>query len=683
MNHTHTFRRPLRPLAAALLTLTCTAMTVANAQTSTLGTRNSLNQPNPAVLSNPGAAWKDYSRAEQYPNAITLPLQFITLSSGKKLAVLVSVPADANGKAVPGSFPVILTQTAYRIDMGQLIGGIMPSGPTLMIGGKDKFMITRGYITVAVDILGAGMSQGEEQLLGEAEQKAYGEALDWATKQPWSNGSVGLAGTSYLGIDSLLTAQQQNPAVKAVFAQVPMGDPYRGTVAPGGLMNATFIGLWMTLTQNLSTANDAAKLAYPAFAAQIDAATQEHKAAVNNWYLPTLTGALSGANGLATDDGNFWAVRSPLEGAARIKAPTFIVGASNDIFQRDEPLLYEQLKRNVNTKLVILPGSHVGSILAGQSSANNSLSNGAPGSESLLLAWFDQYLKGFNTGADAMPNVTQYVQGYGLLGVKRYATATDWPHPQLTPKRYYLHGNGKLNTSLPAAGEATRTVTEPKAPVVTASQTDKGNLQTSVTLNDGSDCSNSNVQWSLGINGLVPLPCHSNDAIVEAAQKALNYQTDILTSDLYLNGPIQADIWMTASKTQAALAIRVDDVDLLGVATPITTGLMSAGYRAVDTARSRYINDVMIQPWHPFTAASVQAVTPGQPMLVPVEIFPAAVLVRAGHRLRISISASNQTQGIWTTPQQALANGNVSTILNDPGHPSSVVLPVVPASVLR
>ena len=58
---------------------------------------------------------------------------------------------------------------AYRIDMGQLIGGIMPSGPTLMIGGKDKFMISRGYITVAVDILGAGMSQGEEQLLGEAE----------------------------------------------------------------------------------------------------------------------------------------------------------------------------------------------------------------------------------------------------------------------------------------------------------------------------------------------------------------------------------------------------------------------------------------------------------------------------------------------------------------------------------
>ena len=376
-------------------------------------------------------------------------------------------------------------------------------------------------------------------------------------------------------------------------------------------------------------------------------------------------------------------VRSPLEGAARIQAPTFIIGASNDIFQRDEPLLYEQLKRNVNAKLLILPGSHVGSILAGQSSANNATSQGAPDSESLLLAWFDQYVKGLSTGADTMPNVTQFVEGYGLLGIKRYATATDWPHPQMAPKRYYLHGNGKLNTKLPVAGEATRTVTEPKAPVVTASQTDKGNLQTSVTLNDGSDCSNSNVQWSLGINGLVPLPCHSNDAIVEAKQKALNYQTDILTSDLYLNGPIQADIWMTASKTQAALAIRVDDVDLLGIATPITTGLMSAAYRAVDSSRSRYVNNIMIQPWHPFTAASVQPVVPGQPMLVPVEIFPAAALIRAGHRLRISISASNQTQGIWTVPQQAQANGNVSTILNDPAHPSSVVLPVVPASVLR
>jgi len=69
--------------------------------------------------------------------------------------------------------------------------------------------------------------------------------------------------------------------------------------------------------------------------------------------------------------------------------------------------------------------------------------------------------------------------------------------------------------------------------------------------------------------------------------------------------------------------------------------------------------------------------------LVPVEIFPAAALVKKGHKLRVAISASNQAMGIWPTPAQQEANGNVSTILSDPAHPSSVVLPVVPASVLN
>jgi predicted acyl esterase len=70
-------------------------------------------------------------------------------------------------------------------------------------------------------------------------------------------------------------------------------------------------------------------------------------------------------------------------------------------------------------------------------------------------------------------------------------------------------------------------------------------------------------------------------------------------------------------------------------------------------------------------------------MLVPVEVFPAAALIRKGHKLRIAISASNQAQGIWATPQQLKANGNVSTIYNDPSRPSSLVLPLVPSSVLK
>src|SRR5690606_31028910 len=176
------------------------------------------------VTSNANATWGTYERKEDYPRAITLPLQYITTSTGDKLAVRVSVPANILGMQASGKFPVILTQTAYRIGVGQILGTIATADTTLIIGGKDDYMIRRGYITVAVDAWGTGMSTGKTELIGEAEQQAYGDAVKGVPQQKWFNGNLGLAGTSYLGITSLLTAKQQHPAVKAVFATVPMGD---------------------------------------------------------------------------------------------------------------------------------------------------------------------------------------------------------------------------------------------------------------------------------------------------------------------------------------------------------------------------------------------------------------------------------------------------------------------------
>lgn len=684
--HGHSTRPVIRAglLFAALVLALQSVAALAGPDTTTLGTRDTLSQPNPPITENAGAQWTDYSRARQYPRAVTLPLQFLTTESGEKLAVMVSVPADINGNPVPGQFPVILTQTAYRTDLGNLIGSVSPTNATLLIGGKDKYMIRRGYISVAVGVYGTGMSSGETRLLGAEEQAGYRDAVEWVTRQPWFDGNLGLAGTSYLGISSLLTAAQQHPAVKAVFAEVPMGDAYRGTAAPGGMLNANFLALWLTLTQNLAVSNGIAEKRHPEHADQIAAATQDHAAANESWYLPTVNRALANETGYATDDGDFWSIRSPLARADEIEVPTFIVGGANDIFQRGEPLLYEQLKHNVNTKLVVLPGAHIQAILSGIAGHNDPVAGGAPDSKSLLLRWFDQYLKGMDTSAESLPNVTQYVAGYGRFGGKRFTTTTDWPHPEASPERFYLHGNMRLNKRAPFRRERSHEIWEPEAPEVSFSTNRTGKrLFGNVTINDGSDCSSSAVQWSLGIAGLTPRPCYDNNARVEAAQNALVYETRPLSSPLYINGPMQADIWMTATNPQAALSVRVSDVAPSGKASPISTGLQSAAYRKVDKSRSRYLDGVMIQPWHPFTADSSQPLKPGEPVLVRVEIFPAAALLRRGHRLRVSISASNQAKGIWPRPLQARANGNVTTILNNREHPSSVVLPVVPSSELR
>lgn len=654
--------------------------------TTTLGTRGSVSQPNPPVTGNTNAKWKAYSRNTEYPNAVTLPLQFIDTREGGKIAVMVSVPADANGQPISGRFPAILTQSGYRIDVSNWMGTILPSQTTLIIGGQDKYMIRRGYVTVAVDVRGTGMSSGVTALIGAEEQAAYADTVDWVTQQPWFDGNLGLAGTSYLGIAALLTAEQQHPAVKAVFAEVPMGDAFRGTAVPGGMLNAYFINIWLTLTQNMSVSNEQAIKNNPQYAAQIEDANQDHIAANEAWYLPTINNSLNNEIGYATDDGDFWAIRSPIEKAKDIKVPTFIVGGTNDIFQRCGPLLYEQLKNNVNTKLLVVPGAHIQAILNAMANHSQNWTGGAPGSEVLLLQWFDHYLKGMNTGVESMPNVTQYVQGYtGPMGGQRYATATDWPHPKASPRRLYLHGDMSLSNEAPISNEPSHNIQEPAAPVVSINDGDDGvKLSGTVTVKDGSDCSNSAVQWSLGMDGLLALkPCLSDNTKVESGPNTVVYETAPLSSDMYINGPMQAEIWMSATNSHAAIAVRIDDVGPGGSVTPISTGIQSAAYRAVDKSRSRYVDDVMVQPWHPFTAESMQPLSPDEPVLVPVEIFPAAALIKSGHKLRIAVSSSNQVAGIWPLPLQEEAAGNVTTIYNDPQHPSSLVVLVVPADELK
>lgn len=669
----------------AVAALAATVALSAHAQTTTLGTRGQLAVDNPPVTSNAGARWSPYGRSADHARAVTLPLQFISLSNGKKLAVLVSMPADFWGIPRSGKFPVVLTQTAYRIDVGQFLGVFTPAGGnTLLIGGLDQFMVRRGYVTVAVDAYGTGMSGGVTQLIGEEEQQAYREAVDWITRQPFFNGRIGVAGTSYLGITSLLTAGQQHPAVKAAFVQVPMGDAYRGVAGTGGLFNAQFLSTWLPLTQSLSVANAPELLLNPWHADAINEATRDHIAAIPAWYNPTFDGFQQNRSGIATDDGSFWAARSPIESASKIRVPTFIVGASLDIFQRDQPLLYEQIKRQAPTKLVILQGAHLQSVQTAMTDQSGSPSFGPPSSNDLLLQWFDQYLQGRDSGAAGLPNVTQFVDGFGSNGRVRFATATDWPHPKMTPQRWYLRGDGSLSSTAPYGVEASRQVHEPAPAQASRGQLLGSVFTAKVDIRDGSDCSASQVQWTMGLAALLPRGCYANSAQVEANQGAAIYETAPLAADLYLNGPIQADLWISSTRPQAAVSVRVDDVDpTTGVVKPLTHGLMSAAHRAVDPQRSRFVNGVMIQPWHPFTAAAAQPMVPGQPVLVPVEVFPAAAVIRAGHRLRIAISASNQAQGIWPLELQPQVSGNITTLHSDSVRASSVVLPVVPASELK
>ncbi|MFX3551422.1 CocE/NonD family hydrolase C-terminal non-catalytic domain-containing protein [Ralstonia mannitolilytica] len=83
----------------------------------------------------------------------------------------------------------------------------------------------------------------------------------------------------------------------------------------------------------------------------------------------------------------------------------------------------------------------------------------------------------------------------------------------------------------------------------------------------------------------------------------------------------EADVWISSTALDAGVSVRIDDVDAAGNVTPHTDGLQTASLRAVDASRSRTMNGLMIQPWHPFTTGSVQPIVPGQAVMVPVEVF--------------------------------------------------------------
>ena len=115
----------------------------------------------------------------------------------------------------------------------------------------------------------------------------------------------------------------------------------------------------------------------------------------------------------------------------------------------------------------------------------------------------------------------------------------------------------------------------------------------------------------------------------------------------------------------------------------LTNGLLAATSRAVNIERSRYLDGQMIQPYHYLTEETVSPMNPGEVIKMQIEIFPTSAIIRKGHRLRVSISPSNQAQGVMNYAQQDSAINGVTIIHNSSEHPSSVVFPLVPVSALN
>ncbi|UGU30660.1 CocE/NonD family hydrolase [Mycolicibacterium smegmatis] len=131
---------------------------------------------------------------------------------------------------------------------------LMTTYPDILPGSSRSYMawetvdpeiwVPWGYAVVRVDSRGAGRSPGVLDMLSPREVRDHHDAIEWAARQPWSTGKVGLNGISYYAINQWLVAAQQPPSLAAMIPWEGAGDFYRDWARHGGIVSNGFLEAW-------------------------------------------------------------------------------------------------------------------------------------------------------------------------------------------------------------------------------------------------------------------------------------------------------------------------------------------------------------------------------------------------------------------------------------------------------
>ena len=582
----------------------------------------------PSPSAGASEAWT--TRPATYGVAVTRDVR-IEMSDGVRLVADVYRPADRTGRAVPGRFPVILTQTPYNKGAGEL-------------GFPAPYLVQRGYVQVIVDVRGTGGSEGTWDSFGDREQLDGKELVEWAASRarPWSDGRVALHGTSYGAINQIFTAAQHPRGLKAAFPVVPMADSYRDVVSSGGETDASFIPFWLGLVTTAGLLPPTYTATDPAMAAR---ALAGHARGAVAFQARNMASAMTAGD--RAYDGSFYRTRSPIEVVDRVRVPTFVVGGWFDLFQRGEPLLYQRLAANgVSSKLLMGPWYHitVGDGLPAQ---------GIPSLEELELHWFDHFVLGRpDPDLERMAPVT-----YVDLGTGAYQRSGAWPPAAVRYRRLYLAGPASPGRPGTLRGHAPSS----QGPDSLAWQPASG------------ACTRSTVQWTAGAGA--GTPCETHNELNDLTGLAYDLP---LSKDLRLAGPIAAGLALSTNGRDSMLTVRIEDVAPNGQATQLTAGWNTISFRAIDRARTVRAGGLVVRPYHPFTEDSLLPVRAGEVYELWVEIFPTAATLPAGHRLRISIQPSDTPHLAWNTRQVQTQPGAVVSVHHDTAHPSVVIIPQLP-----
>jgi putative CocE/NonD family hydrolase len=266
-----------------------------------------------------------------------------------------------------------------------------------------------------------------------------------------------------------------------------------------------------------------------------------------------------------------------------------------------------------------------------------------------MLRWYDQWLKGIDTGVLEDPPVRFWV-----MGANEWRSGSDWPLPETEWVKFYLRGWERLTTD----------------PFVPASADD-------YEVPDA----------------FVQMPPNQTNRV-----QMLRYLSEPLARDLTIAGPSVLYLYASIDQDDTNWIVILKDVGPdVGVQsaregerdiTPglhereLTRGWLKASHRAVDPTRS-----LPGRPWHPLTRAAQRLVIPGEINEYAIEIMATANAFKRGHRICLEITSLDLATGVGSaTNVEYIPNHICSSktvlhrIFHDPAHPSHLLLPVIPNS---
>jgi putative CocE/NonD family hydrolase len=532
----------------------------------------------------------------------------VTMSDGVRLATDVYLPDGPPDRR----YPVLFMRTPYD------------ARPVIDLTWQ---YVARGYAVVVQDVRGRYGSEGDF-LVDRFELKDGDESLTWIAHQRWSNGKIGMMGSSYPGHAQWMAAYQGNPALKALIPIVSMGTPHNDMPYIGGALDIGVAEWTLRMDGGQRERPDLSRFLRIRPFKAIGRAVLGKESPLWDQI----------ADHQLYDD--YWKATDWLRYERNINVPALHISGWYDDDHPGTLANWAMMARNHRANQRMILGAWRHSV-----NTDRELNGVKFGAEALradfnflMQEWYDRFLKGMHNGVEEGPPVQ-----YFSVGDNKWRSADAWPPRDARTQSWFLHGDGNSATAK------------------TGSLSDRapGRERPDAYRYDPEDPTPSLINVSYNEQSLP-----DDYAKVENRSDVAVYQTPRITKTVRIAGPITAVIYASSSAQDTDWIVRLSDVDSTGHAYRLVEGVI----------RARFRNSLEKE----------ELLTPDKIERYEIPMRSHANSFLPGHRIRMSISSAaagyiypNSNTG----ENEALVTRTVPAeqhIYHDAQYPSHLLLPVTP-----